>query len=396
MTTHRVRFILLISSLLIMGFLGTNLASFFVSREAIRKQIQSRELPLTSNDIYADIQRDIIQTVMVSSFMASDTFLRDWVLDGETDPAKIYTYLKTIQEKYGTVTAFFVSEKTRRYYHADGLLKEVKPDEPRDAWYFRIRDMVSDYEINFDPDLANDDTMTVFVNYRVYGHEKNFIGAAGIGLGMPTVMGLLDTYEKKYQRNIYFTDMDGTVVLHSLPCGQEVGNIRDIRPFPMSTQQFLQSRDSVASKAPDGSTVFLHARLIPELGWYLIVEQDDSEAVRPIRQALMRNLLISLAVTVILAVLIYFLIGAYQRKLLGQQTQLEEARDEIHQLTGLLPICASCKKIRDEQGKWHAVEAYVSEHSDAAFSHGICPECIAKDYSEFATSTEAPNPSEPN
>jgi hypothetical protein len=106
--------------------------------------------------------------------------------------------------------------------------------------------------------------------------------------------------------------------------------------------------------------------------------------------------LISLAVTVILAVLLYFLIGAYQRKLLGQQTQLEEARDEINQLTGLLPICASCKKIRDEQGKWHAVEAYVTDHSAAAFSHGICPECIAKDYSEFSTLIEATNPADPN
>ena len=75
MTTHRFRFILLFSILLITGFLVTNLASFFVPREAIRKQIRSRELPLTSNDTYADIQRDIIQTMTVSSFMASDTFL---------------------------------------------------------------------------------------------------------------------------------------------------------------------------------------------------------------------------------------------------------------------------------------------------------------------------------
>ena len=333
MTKNRFHFILLISILLITGFLVTNLASFFVPREVIRKQIRSRELPLTSNDIYADIQRDIIQTMTVSSFMASDTFLRDWVLDGETDPAKIYNYLKTIQEKYGTVTAFFISEKTRRYYHADGLLKEVKPDEPRDAWYFRVRDMASDYEINFDPDLANNDTMTLFVNYRVYGHDKNFIGSVGIGLGLPTVIGLLDTYEKKYGRSIYFADMDGTVVLHSLPAGKEVGNICDFRHISMPTQQFLGSEDSVAGETPDGSTVFLHSRLIPELGWYLIVEQDESDAVRSIGQTLVRNLLISLAVTVILSVLIYILMSAYQRKLLGQQTQLEEAREEIHQLT---------------------------------------------------------------
>jgi len=346
MTKNRFHFILLISILLITGFLVTNLASFFVPREVIRKQIRSRELPLTSNDIYADIQRDIIQTMTVSSFMASDTFLRDWVLDGETDPAKIYNYLKTIQEKYGTVTAFFISEKTRRYYHADGLLKEVKIDEPRDAWYFRVRDMESDYEINFDPDLANDDTMTLFVNYRVYGHDKSFIGSVGIGLGLPTVIGLLDTYEKKYGRSIYFADMDGTVVLHSHPGEKEVGNICDFRHLSMPPQQFLGSKKSVSGKTPDGSTVFLHSRLIPELGWYLIVEQDESDAVRSIGQTLVRNLLISLAVTVILSVLIYFLMSAYQRKLLGQQTQLEEAREEIHQLTK--PASDLCQREEDQ------------------------------------------------
>jgi hypothetical protein len=47
-------------------------------------------------------------------------------------------------------------------------------------------------------------------------------------------------------------------------------------------------------------------------------------------------------------------------------------------LRGLLPICATCKKIRDDQGYWSQVELYISQHSDAEFTHGICPECMAK------------------
>lgn len=49
---------------------------------------------------------------------------------------------------------------------------------------------------------------------------------------------------------------------------------------------------------------------------------------------------------------------------------------EIHTLAGLLPICASCKRIRDDKGYWQKVEIYISEHSGAIFSHGLCPECI--------------------
>lgn len=56
---------------------------------------------------------------------------------------------------------------------------------------------------------------------------------------------------------------------------------------------------------------------------------------------------------------------------------LQEALEEIRSLSGLLPICSSCKKIRDDQGYWQQIEAYIVEHSDATFTHGICPDCAA-------------------
>lgn len=63
--------------------------------------------------------------------------------------------------------------------------------------------------------------------------------------------------------------------------------------------------------------------------------------------------------------------------------QLEQALREIDTLSGLLPICARCKNIRDESGQWQQIEAYVSDHSRANFSHGICPDCKSEIYSEF-------------
>ena len=57
---------------------------------------------------------------------------------------------------------------------------------------------------------------------------------------------------------------------------------------------------------------------------------------------------------------------------------------EIKVLNGLLPICASCKNIHDGNGHWEKIESYVQRHSDAEFSHGICPECIRLLYPEYA------------
>jgi len=62
---------------------------------------------------------------------------------------------------------------------------------------------------------------------------------------------------------------------------------------------------------------------------------------------------------------------------------LKKALSEIKTLSGLLPICASCKKIRNDQGYWEQIEIYIREHSGAEFSHGFCPECARKLYPEY-------------
>ena len=63
--------------------------------------------------------------------------------------------------------------------------------------------------------------------------------------------------------------------------------------------------------------------------------------------------------------------------------ELRAAAEEIKRLRGILPICSSCKKIRDDHGYWHQVEEYLRDHTDAEFTHGICPECMQRLYPEF-------------
>jgi PAS domain S-box-containing protein len=64
--------------------------------------------------------------------------------------------------------------------------------------------------------------------------------------------------------------------------------------------------------------------------------------------------------------------------------ELQEALRQVKTLSGLLPICASCKRIRDDQGAWLPVETYIRERSNAEFTHGLCPECIRKLYPQFS------------
>ena len=73
-------------------------------------------------------------------------------------------------------------------------------------------------------------------------------------------------------------------------------------------------------------------------------------------------------------------IAALQTGLSRKVAELQEALEHVKQLQGILPICAWCKKIRDDSNYWGSVEEYITQRSDAEFSHSICPDCIAKHY----------------
>ncbi len=145
--------------------------------------------------------------------MASDTFLRDWVIDEEQSHDAIIRYLSEIQTKYDTITAFFVSDRTHNYYHPDGLVRQVSTDEEGDAWYFRVRELKEDYEINVDSDMKNDNALTFFINYRVYDYQKNFIGVTGVGLTVNSMQKIFNRYQDKYKRDILFVDKNGNIKL---------------------------------------------------------------------------------------------------------------------------------------------------------------------------------------
>ena len=66
----------------------------------------------------------------------------------------------------------------------------------------------------------------------------------------------------------------------------------------------------------------------------------------------------------------------------------KEALSKVKKLAGMLPICANCKKIRNDEGYWEQIEAYISDHSEAEFSHGVCPECVVKLYPEIDTTQD--------
>ena len=77
------------------------------------------------------------------------------------------------------------------------------------------------------------------------------------------------------------------------------------------------------------------------------------------------------------------------RQLLDKNTELEAALAKVKLLSGMLPICSGCKQIRDDKGYWSQVESYVQKHSEATFTHGLCPECFKKYFPDLNDAPES-------
>ncbi|MBU0521070.1 MAG: diguanylate cyclase [Gammaproteobacteria bacterium] len=316
--------VLTLIALLGAGFLATSFLSYYASRASIRDSIVNTELPLTSDTVYSEIQKDLVRPILISSMMSRDTFMRDWVVNGEQDAEKMTRYLNEVMTHYGAYTAFFVSNTSLTYYHAKGVLKQVKSTEPRDAWYFRVRDMADPYEINVDPDLANKDNLTFFINYKVYDYHNRFIGAAGVGLTVDAVIKLIDKYQQRYQRSVYFVDNFGRLVLTGAeggPQGAHIGQkLGDLDYMKDLVSQLPKPHSGSYEYSVQGQGHFLNVRFIPELNWYLFVDKREDGALSEIRQSLYLNLLICLFVTLIVLFLLNRVIKRYQGKIQAQAT----------------------------------------------------------------------------
>ncbi len=329
----RRRLLLVLWLLLSAGFFATTLGSYHVSREAIREAIIARELPLTSSNIYSEIQKDLVRPILISSTMANDTFVRDWVLKGEQNVDEMARYLKAMKDRYGAFSSFFVSEQTGTYYTGEGIFKQMSPVEPRDKWYYRVRAMKETYEINVDPDQANKDALTIFINYRVFDFAGNYIGVTGIGLTVDAVRHLISEYQQRYKRTIYFVDANGRIVLFGNHSGRIEANLRATEGLRNIIDHILAEKSGSYQYVSAGTNHLVNVTHVPELKWYLFVEKVEDEAIEGIRQTLYTNLAICLVVTLVVLWLTHLALRRYQRRI--------EEMAITDKLTGLLNRQAS-------------------------------------------------------
>ncbi len=334
------RMLFTITALIIIGFAISAFASFKIAQEEALSSLIKQEMPLTLDNVYSEIQRDLLMPQLVSSLMANDTFLHHWVESKEQDVTAISRYLSKIKEKYGLFTAFFVSERSKDYFYAGGLLKTISDTNPLDNWYFRFRSEPGESELNIDPDMSNADQLAIFINVKVRNKNNSLVGITGVGLNLEDVKEQFDYYQQKYGKSVYFVNKQGQLMLSGSSAAVP-GNIYQKEGIKNIASQVLQETEGSFSYRYQGDNYLLVSRYIKELDLVLCVEAQSGQITAALLKPLIINIVTSLLLLISVLYLIVKIINRYQNKL-----EKIAWRDY---LTGLVNRCAFTQQYQKEE-----------------------------------------------
>lgn len=327
---NKTKLIAVLGFLLLAGFMSMSIIGYYVSKANIREAVLNHELPLASDNIHSEIQRILLPPLNISETMANSVFLRDWMLRGEQDVEKITDYLFKIQSKQGMTSAFLASEKTHNYYSHSGVVSKIDP-AGEDVWYARCRAGEVDFEINADIDMHVSNRLTLFINYKVYDYDGHFIGIAGVAERIETIEALIQRFKLQYGKTIYFANSDGRVAYSSVEEADPLAKpkLAGYMGSEKLAARLLANPASTIEYRRNGRDILLNARYLPELGWYLLVEEDVGSSTAHLKRILAADLVSCIILTVLALGAVYFTVQQYQRKLLNQHQRVVHLAGEL-------------------------------------------------------------------
>jgi diguanylate cyclase (GGDEF)-like protein len=342
----RYKLTILLMLVLLPSFIAVSLLNYFVQRDSIREELISTSLPLVRDLIDWEVSTRLQDPLLASSLMARDTFLIDWIQDGESDPHKIERYLEAIRFEHKFATAFFVSAKTSRYYSYQGIHKEVNTEDTHDIWYYDFIDSGESVELDVDTDEVSAGKLTIFINYRVESSTGELLGVVGVGVEMSNIAALLHKTQKTFGRVIYMVDESGLIQAHSDMNVIEKRNIRTTFGIDKIADTILSSKTMTLDTHYEGENgnILLTSRYIPNIKWFIIVEQDERISLQIVRTMFLRTILIGLVASILSIIISIRIVNKYNLKLenssrLDHLTQISNRLELDHRLLAEFALC---------------------------------------------------------
>ncbi|MGE5396220.1 MAG: diguanylate cyclase [Chitinophagales bacterium] len=311
--------ILLISNMIIILSIVVGFTLVVYKDTKSYQQLAENHLEKTVNlvdiDISNHIENSMSKPVMVSKTMANDEFLKAWLLKepentgDDTYLGQLYSYLKAYQEEYNYTTVFCVSAQTGNYYYQDGLNKTVSKEDDHDVWYYNFIASGHEYDLEIDTNEANNNNITVFVNFRVEGDDGRLLGVIGVGLQASSIEDTIRSYEKDYGLSVYIVNVRG--VKNSFTGGTDIFVSQDKLPEYIGIKEKIKMKKSGGSEiqwfTSGGERKCLITKYNDTLGWYLVLEMETNSISSSFQERMKSNvlfMLISLAACIFVTMVV--------------------------------------------------------------------------------------------
>ncbi|OHU91815.1 MULTISPECIES: sensor domain-containing diguanylate cyclase [Pseudoalteromonas] len=311
MTHARRRCNLILTLLLLAGFTFTSWFSFHMAHNSLSEGIVDDALPLTSHLISTDLQKQLQAPIYVAQSMAQNHFVHLWLNDSDPSTDQLFVFLDKTRKLFQSQTSFLVNHKTLTYYHYDGRTHRLDLNAQESLWYQQaITSSHRDYILNVDVTPQDNFRAIVYVNHKIVLNGE-LLGVAGVGIQLSDLRALIKQYQTLYQRKVYFADHQGRLLFYN----QSLLPNRTLHSeFGAHQSAIIEQKNYKFSVKHNGVERLINSRYIPELGWYLLVEQEFTTQTK-LTDALIANLLLGVVITLCILAIAQLTFNQYQSRL---------------------------------------------------------------------------------
>lgn len=345
---------LFVCIVILVGFALTALQNYNSTRRLYMDNMEHVS-SLTTEGIYYRLESIFAKPVNVSLTMANDNFLIDFLaeeteqLDNDEYVQTMSEYLEAYRDKYDYDSVFLVSTNTHRYYNFSGIDRVLSKDSDENDWYFNFVESGAVCALNVDNDEAAENEITVFINCAIKD-KSGTIGVVGVGFRIDNLQALLYEYERQFDVQTFLINEQGFVEISTDLSGYEYVDHFSISGYPQLKDEILSEKGETRSYwiEEESGRNFIVAQYIPDMSWYLIVENNTRILDEKMQFQILSDLLIVTIIVLVALIVITVVIRGFKKNieqlteehLLAFRQATEELFDNIYEIniTDNMPV----------------------------------------------------------
>ncbi len=336
----------LILFIIMVIIMSASIISCIVSLRRISSANSESNSQIIAHMVSESIDNEFIRPITAAQTMANDHQLKQLLIQSGDSSAKSVEeeaaqYLCSIRDGFGYQMVYAVGEQSKAYFTYDGIGKFIDVDhDPHDIWYKDTLDSGKDYVLNVDTDEVNNWDLSVFVNKKVFAPDDTLLGVCGIGVDMRKLQKILADYEAKYDIKIDLINREGLIQVDSDGERIEAVSLEKGYLDKAGADDFYHEDLGMTSRL---------TKYMPDLDWYLVVEDLDPDKIN-IMEITLPSILIFFGGLVLMG-MVFGVISMREQKT-AKELEARKKASLTDEMTGLYNRRAyeeDCERIKKEE-----------------------------------------------